>query len=407
VTRVRLGPLRPRWVAVLRDYQEGRQFVDEQVQGPFAQWVHTHRFLPAGECESVLEDEIEYRLPCGALGQLLGGGYVHRRLERLFRFRAARIAHDLARHRVFAGRGPQRVIVSGSSGLIGRALCRFLTSGGHRVDRLVRRTPGADTTDVQWWPDRGELHAPALAGADAVVHLAGESIGAGRWTPERKKAILESRVAGTRLLCETLARLQQPPRVLISSSALGYYGDRGDELLDETSPPGPGFLADVCQAWESATEPARRAGIRVVNLRTGMVLSRVGGALASMLTPFGLGVGGALGTGRQWTSWIALDDLLGAIHHLLFAEGLSGPVNAVAPNPVTNAELSRPLGHVLRRPTFARVPGPVLRLVLGERGQALLLDSTRAQPARLQTDGFAFFYPQLEGLLRTEWAQAT
>ncbi|GIX49643.1 MAG: hypothetical protein KatS3mg131_3854 [Candidatus Tectimicrobiota bacterium] len=399
VLGLRRGPVHWRWVAEHRDCLPGRQFCDVQVAGPFAFWEHTHRFEPAGPEACILEDRIRYRLPFGPGGQLLAGWLVERQLARLFAYRHAVTAQDLAAHAPCREGKPMHVLVSGASGLIGSALVPFLTTGGHRVTRLVRTTPPPEGA-VAWNPDYGELEASALEGLDAVVHLAGENIARGRWTPEKKARIRDSRVHGTRLLCETLARLERPPQVLVSASAIGYYGNRGDELLREESPPGDDFLAQVCRDWEAATAPAAARGIRVVNLRLGVVLSPRGGALAQMLTPFRLGLGGVVGTGRQYISWIAIDDVVEIIHFCLLTESLKGPVNAVAPQPVTNAEFTRTLGRVLRRPTLLPLPAAVARLLFGEMADALLLASTRVEPARLLASGYRFRYPELEGALR-------
>lgn len=294
------------------------------------------------------------------------------------------------------------IAVTGSSGLIGTRLAAFLAACGHHVTRVVRRPPDPDAEEVSWDPTTGRIDAAALQETDCVVHLAGDNVAAGRWTQARKDAIRTSRVVGTRLLSEALAKLANPPRALIAASAIGYYGDRGDDRLTEDSPPGTGFLADVCRQWEAATEPAVQAGIRVVNLRTGVVLSAVGGALARMLTPFKFGLGGIVGSGRQYMSWIALDDLVAAIRHLILADDVSGPVNAVSPNPVTNREFTKTLGRVLRRPTILPLPAAVVRLLFGEMGQALLLASARIVRLRLQTSGFEFSHPHLEDALRHE-----
>lgn len=293
-----------------------------------------------------------------------------------------------------------KVLVSGSTGLIGSALVSFLASGGHEVTRLVRSTPKPGVGEVHWDPVTGGVDATGLAGLDAVVHLAGESIAAGRWTVVKKSKIRTSRVRGTRLLSESLARLDQPPKVMVCASAIGYYGDRGGEVLREESPPGSGFLAEVCREWEAAAAPAAQRGIRVVNLRIGVVLSPAGGALGKMLFPFRLGFGGIIGTGKQYMSWIALDDLVAVIAHALTTEVLQGPVNAVAPNPVINLEFTRTLGRVLARPTLFPMPTFAVRLVFGEMGDELLLASTRVQPTRLLASGYEFRYPQLEGALR-------
>ena len=292
-----------------------------------------------------------------------------------------------------------RILVTGASGLIGSALVSFLGAGGHRVLRLVRAQPRPGQGEVHWDPAAGKVDPMGLQGLDAAVHLAGESI-AQRWTPERKAKILQSRARGTRLLSESFARLTQPPRVLLCASAIGYYGDRGQEILNEESPSGVGFLAEVCREWEAACEPAVRRGIRVVNLRIGMVLSSRGGALARMLFPFRLGLGARIGSGKQYMSWIAIDDLLGGILHALTHETLVGPVNAVAPNPVTNLEFTKTLGRVLGRPTVLRLPAFVARLALGEMADSLLLASARVEPARLMASGYSFSHPELEGALR-------
>jgi uncharacterized protein (TIGR01777 family) len=292
------------------------------------------------------------------------------------------------------------ILVTGSSGLIGSALIPSLTTGGHRVIRLVRLQPGPGEEAVHWDPAAGTVDMAGLEGADAAVHLAGENIAARRWTDEQKARIRDSRVKGTRLLCESLARLAQPPKVLVCASAVGYYGDRGEEVLREESAPGSGFLSDVCREWEGAAEPAVPKEIRVVHLRFGVVLSPAGGALAKMLFPFRMGVGGILGSGRQYMSWIALDDAVGVIHHALTTETLQGPVNAVSPHPVTNREFTKTLGRVLVRPTLFPMPVFAVRLAFGEVADALLLASTRAEPARLLVTGYAFRYPELEGALR-------
>jgi uncharacterized protein (TIGR01777 family) len=288
------------------------------------------------------------------------------------------------------------VAVSGAGGLIGSALTPELVSAGHRVTRLVRRTPGAG--EIAWDPERGTIDAESLAGVDAVVHLAGETVD-GRWTDDKKRRIRESRVGGTRFLAQTLARLELRPSALVCASAIGYYGDRGDEPLTEESESGSGFLAGVVRDWEAAARSASDAGIRVVNLRFGIVLSPRGGALGRMLTPFRLGVGGPLGSGEQYMSWVAIDDVAGAIRHALTSEELEGPVNVTAPEPVKNREFARTLGRVLGRPALARVPGPVLRLVLGEFSREVL-GGQRVLPSKLARSGYRFRQETLEGALR-------
>jgi uncharacterized protein (TIGR01777 family) len=291
-----------------------------------------------------------------------------------------------------------KVLISGATGLIGSALVAELESGGHRTTRLTRSP--RSSADVGWDPSSGTIDASRIEGHDAVVHLAGESIGEGRWTPEKKRRIMQSRSEGTRLLAETIAGLPEPPEVLVSASAVGYYGDRGNELLREDSEPGWDFLAEVCRAWEAAADPAREAGIRVVHPRNGIVLSTGGGALARTLPIFKLGGGGRIGSGRQWWSWVAIDDVAGAYVHALTEDSLEGPLNVAAPNPLTNAEYTRVLGEVLNRPTVFPLPAPAARLMLGEVADALLLASQRVEPAKLEESGYEFRHPELEGALR-------
>ncbi|RMH19202.1 MAG: TIGR01777 family protein [Acidobacteria bacterium] len=293
-----------------------------------------------------------------------------------------------------------RILVSGASGLVGSALVPALREDGHRLWRLVRGAAGAEDA-VRWDPAAGEIDRPALAACapEGVVHLAGESIAGGRWTAAKKARIRDSRVRGTELLARACAALETPPRLFVSASAIGYYGDRGEQLVDEDSPPGTGFLAGVCRRWEAAAEPVRQAGARLVWLRLGVVLAKEGGALAQMLTPFRLGLGGKVGSGRQWLSWIALDDVVGVVRHLLAQDGIAGPLNTVAPQPVRNRELTRALGRALKRPAVLPLPAFAARLILGEMADELLLASTRVDASRLVASGYAFRWPQLEPLL--------
>ena len=293
-----------------------------------------------------------------------------------------------------------RILISGSHGLVGTALIKALTADGHNIYRLVRHAPNSES-EIEWSPDRYSIAISRIEGFDAVYHLAGESIASGRWNDERKKKIRRSRTQGTKLLSDALANLSQPPKTLISASAIGYYGDRGDELLTETSPPGLDFLADVCVEWEEATNHARDKGIRVVNTRFGIILDKDGGALAKMLPPFRMGIGGRVGDGKQWMSWIALADVIGALQFALANESLSGPVNFVAPSPVTNAEFTKTLGRVLSRPTLFPIPAFGVRLAFGEMADALLLTSQRVEPSVLSKAGYKFNYPQLESALES------
>lgn len=292
-----------------------------------------------------------------------------------------------------------KVLITGATGFVGSPLVDLFTKSGDAVVRISRRAvPGKDS--IQWDPAAGKLEATPLEGSDAVIHLAGENIAAGRWTAAQKARIRDSRVLGTRLLAESLARLSRRPRVLVSASAIGYYGNRGDERLNENSGPGTGFLPEVCREWEAAAKPAADGGIRVVHLRVGLVLAPAGGALAKMLPPFQMGVGGIIGDGQQYMSWIALDDLLGVIRHAVVTGSMAGPVNAVAPQAVTNREFTKTLGQVLGRPTILPLPAFAARLAFGEMADGLLLSSSRVEPRNLLASGYVFRYPELEGALR-------
>jgi len=293
-----------------------------------------------------------------------------------------------------------RVVVTGSNGLIGTALVEALEAGGHQVTRLVRGE-ARGPHQLRWDPAAGTIDAAGLEGHDGVVHLAGVGIGDHRWTAEHKAAVLDSRVQGTSLLASTLAKLEQPPKVLASASAVGYYGDRGDQALTEADGPGTGFLADVVRRWEDASGPASAAGIRVARLRSGVVLTDKGGALDKQLLPFKMGLGGRVGTGEQYLSWISLDDEVAAILHVLTADTIDGPVNLTAPTPVTNAEFTRALGKVLGRPTVMPVPKLALTTMFGKEMTAeMLLAGQRVLPAVLQASGFSFGDVEIEAALR-------
>jgi uncharacterized protein (TIGR01777 family) len=290
------------------------------------------------------------------------------------------------------------VLVSGSHGLVGRGLIKSLLNRGDTVSRLVREAPSG-SNDIEWHPNQDQIDKRKLNGFDAVVHLAGESIASGRWSPEKKARIRDSRIKGTQLLSGALTETSQPPRVFVSASAIGFYGSRGDEVLTEQSAAGNDFLAGVCKEWEQAAEPAAGMGIRLVKARFGIILDKEGGALAKMLPPFRMGIGGRIGDGKQWMSWIALADVIGALEFVIENQALSGPVNFVAPNSVTNATFTSALGRILGRPTFLPVPAFGARLAFGEMADALLLSSQRVEPKRLNAAAFRFRYSNLNDAL--------
>lgn len=397
VLQLGTAPLSIRWVLEHRDFIEGVQFRDVQVKGPFRRWEHTHKIVEDGPSACMLEDRIEYEVPLGRVGGVIANAVIEKELARLFRYRHRQMVDDIASYSRSGGR-IMKVLVTGASGLVGGALIPFLTTGGHDVVRLVRSSPVEG--DLLWDPDLGTLNPTDLEGFDGVIHLAGEGIATGRWTAEKKQRIKRSRVQGTQLLARTLAGLESPPRVLVAASAIGFYGDRAEEELSEESSAGSGFLAEVCKEWEAATGAAEQKGIRVVHARLGIVLTPKGGALAKMLLPFKMGAGGILGDGRQYMSWVTLDDVVGAIGHMLATDNVKGPVNLVAPAPVTNREFTKTLGHVLRRPTVMPLPGFAARMVFGEMADALLLASARVKPGKLMESGYVFRHASLETGLR-------
>jgi uncharacterized protein (TIGR01777 family) len=380
------------WRAEHRDYHHNESFTDVQLHGPFAEWTHVHRFEESnGHCR--LSDCLSYR---HGLATSLIKGRIVRDLERLFAFRHHRTRWDIERH-ASANVSPQSIAITGASGLVGSALIPFLTTGGHSV-----RTIGRGQADIRWDPAKRSLDPQALNGVDTVIHLAGENV-AQRWTPAAKERIRQSRINSTAFLAFTLASLPQPPRVLIVPSGIGYYGTHvDDQERDESAEAGDGFLAEVCQEWEAAAETARQAGIRVVHLRIGMVLSAAGGALRKMLPAFRCGFGGRIGSGKQWQSWIHLDDLLDIILRAMADEDLSGAINVVAPQSVRQWEFAHTLGQHLHRPTLAPLPAWVVSTLFGRMGTNLLTEGTRVTPARLLAAHHRWRYPTLDEALRYE-----
>ena len=395
--RVGVGPFGFRGTVEHEGYRPLEEFGNRHVGGPHRSLRHRHLFRSTGEgsCELTERIHCEPRLIVATLGR----AWLRRTMERTLEFHQKRVRRDLDRH-ASGPAEPLRVLVTGASGLIGGALTAFLESGGHEVVRLVRRPPAAPA-EIAWDPAAGQLDAGTLEGFDAAIHLAGENIGAGRWTAARRRRIRSSRVASTELLCGALAAVRRPPSVLVSASAVGYYGNV-DGTVDESAPAGDGYLAEVTSAWEQAAEPARAAGIRVAHARFGPVLSPRAGMLKRLLPVFRAGAGGVVGSGRQPISWIGLDDAVGALHFLMSNEQAEGPINVVAPRSATNREFTRALAAVLRRPAFAPVPGPAIRALFGEMGDQLILKGQAVLPERLTELGFRWLEPTLEGALRWE-----
>ncbi|MBI3820816.1 MAG: TIGR01777 family protein [Planctomycetes bacterium] len=404
--RVKIGPFWKTWVAQHAEYNKyARSFKDKQTSGPFKRWEHTHCVIPANSDACVLEDRIEYNLGFGsavdAAAKML---VIEPKLRRVFRYRHTIVASDVRRH-LAAASPPMRIGVTGATGLVGEALCAFLSTGGHTVipfARPGRPSPGFLNSTISWNPDADFVQLQQLEGFDAIVHLAGENIASKRWSAKQKEIIRRSRVEGTQMLCGAIAKLQKPPRVLVCASAVGYYGNRGSNELDESSHTGFDYLAKLCADWERASAPAAERGVRVVNLRFGVILSSKGGALAKMLPPFRLGAGGRIGSGDQWMSWISHYDAVAAIHHAIYNNTVRGPANTVAPHAATNSEFTKTLGRVLRRPAIAPLPAAAVQIVFGEIGDALLLGGQRVVPRVLLDSGFRFEHARLEDALRFE-----
>ena len=399
IFRFPMGPIKMTWVAEHLGYEPPEKFEDVMKKGPFRSWHHVHRFIEK-DGGTVVHDEVEYKLPMGILGRIFGSRNVRNRLNRMFRARELRLIRDLQRHSDFKHLPRKRILLAGSSGLIGRQLAAFLDTGGHEIWRLVRRAPKDGQNEIQWTPSEGMIDASSLEGFDIVIHLGGAGIGDRRWTKARMALIEKSRTESTELLARTLADLSQKPDVFLVSSAIGWYGDRGDEILTEESQPGSGFLPDTCLAWEESAEFARKAGIRTIHARTGVVLDASGGALEKMLLPAKMGAGGPIGFGRQWFSWISMDDQIYAMHHLIMSSETEGAYNITSPEPLQQRHFAKALGRVLRRPAFMPTPPLAIWFLYGKMGVALTTESQRVIPTRLMETGYKFQHQDAESALR-------
>lgn len=400
IFRFPMGPIKMSWVAQHSGYNPPHSFEDTMLKGPFKSWHHKHNFIDNGDGSSTIHDRVSYRLPLGFLGRIFAGKMITKRLDRMFKAREIRLSRDLKRHADFAHLSRKKILVVGSSGLIGKQLVAFLDTGGHDVWRLVRRKVRTGEKEISWSPDKGILDATALEGFDAIIHLGGAGIGDKRWTKKRKKLIEESRVNSTSLLAQTIAKLNQKPECFMVASAMGFYGDRGDEELDENSSMGEGFLPRICKNWEDASKEAEIAGVRVLKIRTGIVLDATGGALGKMLLPAKLGGGGPIGRGRQWYSWISSDDQIYAMHHLLMKHECKGEFNLGSPSPTRQKEFAKVLGKVLRRPAFIPTPPIGIWFLFGKMGVALTTESTKILPKKLIDSGYQFEHQTLEPALR-------
>lgn len=391
------GLFKQTWVSDYQKNVHGRQVKYIQVKGPFNFWEHTHS-VEGSESNSTLSDTIVYRKPWYVCGKT-----VERELDRLFAYRHQVTKNDMHIRKQYLEKGGKslNILIAGASGLVGTDLIPFLTTQTHAVKALVRDPKKVDENSIYWNPEAEQVNLDDLEGFDVIINLAGDSISGGRWTAAKKKVILESRLKTTQTLARAIKKLKKPPELFLNASAIGFYGDRGDEWVDEKSSTGKGFLADVCRQWEAAAHEADRPETRVATLRTGVVFSPKGGALSKMLGPFSFGLGGVLGSGKQWMSWVAIDEVLSIIHHIISTKEIVGPVDTVSPNPLTNCELTKILGKVLHRPTVFPLPAFVAKLIFGsEMAEETLLSSTRVKPSVLQATGYKFLFPEFEPALR-------
>lgn len=377
----------------------GKMFKDIQAKGPFSSWSHSH-FFQDSTGGATLQDRVEYALPGHRFLPPFIHNQVRKSLARMFAYREKTLQQDIALHNCYS-KTPLKILVSGSSGVLGRELIPLLTTGGHHVWTLVRRKPDVEKNEIYWDPEKGILNEEELPELDAVIHLAGEYIGLGRWQEERKQRVVDSRVYGTELLTRTIAARKRPPKVFLCASAVGYYGDCLEEWVDESHPGGRDFISTVCSLWEASAEPALKAGIRTVFMRLGVGLTPRGGGLQRILNSGPLGFIRRFGSGKQYISWMSTDDMVSAMLHCLTCETLEGPVNIAAPEPVTNMELMRTIAKVTKRPLLFPIPSTILTAIYGQMASEILLSGCRVSTKKLQDSGFTFRHPTLEIALRS------
>ena len=385
------------WEAEHIEYQKNKLFKDHQIKGPFSKWIHTHRFKSDGKEACIMEDNIEFKLPFGFLSRPFYG-FAKKEFNRMFEYRHRVLKYDLEHH--VDKTEKKRILISGASGTIGSTLVPFLQTCGHEVIQLVRRKTDLSSNELFWDPYKGILDIDSAGLIDAVINLNGVDISRGRWTDKQKKKIIDSRIIPTRLLVKKLKELEHKPEVFISSSAIGFYGDREDTVLTETSAPGDYFISKVCKQWEEAAVDVKAMGIRPVHLRTGVVLTPAGGALARMELPFKTGLGVTISHGRQYMSWISMDDAVSGILHILNNDKINGPVNLTAPNPVTNKEFSKTLAKVFSKKVYFNIPKFIALALWGEMGKETLLASAIVKPEKLLDNGFSFQHNKLSKALK-------
>ena len=397
VFEIKMGGIPMIWEAEHFEYVENEVFKDRQLKGPFFLWEHTHRFIPDGPDATIMEDRVKFKLPFGFLSRPFYG-YAKKEFERMFHYRHRVLKHDIEYDADRTAK--KRILISGASGSIGSALVPFLRTCGHEVVRLVRKKGRLDPDELFWDPYAGELDLENAGYFDAIINLNGLDISRGRWTRKRKRQIIDSRTFPTRLLVEKMCALKDKPKVFLSSSAIGFYGDRDHEILSESSENGACFIAKVCRRWENQSRPAEKQGIRTLQLRIGIVLTPSGGALQRMQLPFKLGCGVRLAHGQQYMSWISMDDTLSAILYLIDTKDIHGPVNLTAPNPVTNESFSSTLAGVFSKKVLLVLPKLMAKMLWGQMGEETLLMSARVIPEKLLTHGFKFQHETAESAMK-------
>ena len=410
IFRIKLGPITFKWVAKHFGYIHNLQFQDKMIKGPFKKWIHTHSFIPQGENQCIIEDKIDYMPRFGKIGSKIIQKRIQNYLNQLFIYRERILVNDTILEKMTREKG-KNILITGSQGLIGSSLIPLLTNiGGHKITRLVRKinnnnmysrstTNKEDKKSIFWYPEYDKLDHNELEGFDIIIHLAGENI-FGRWTDIKKQRIFNSRVGSTKLLAKSLTKLSNPPSLLICASAIGYYGDRPNEYITEDSIPGKGFLSEVCQKWEKATQDVTEIGIRVVNTRFGVVLTPKGGILQKLLSPFKLGLGITIGNKDQYISWVSIEDVIKSIFYSITNTSIKGPVNVVSPKPITNLEFSDTLKKIFNPKLSMSINQNIPKLIFGEMSKEVLSTNTYVIPKRLISTGYKFFDSELEDSLR-------
>ncbi len=383
------------WISKHIIFIKNKLFVDEQIKGPFKIWIHSHIFKKTEIDKCKVTDQIKYKMKFKPISNL-AEKRIDNKINKMFRYRHRILKQDIYFLKKY-NLNKKNIAISGSSGLLGRYLTNFLSTQGHNVVPIVRRNKTNNNIIFDY---ENKTLSSCLSCSDVVIHFAGEPIGNGRWSKSKKEKIMKSRVEGTHFIAKQLANLKSPPKLLICASAIGYYGNRGDEILFEESKSGNDYISEVCNEWEKAAQPAADKGIRVVFLRIGVVLTPQGGALKKFLLPFKLGLGGHLGNGKQWMSWVLPDDVAGAVLHIIANDKIYGALNLVSPSPVRHSDFSKILAKVLNRPNVFNIPKKIVEMVFGQMGKELLLSSTRVMPDKLMKHGYDFMYPDLEKALQ-------